>query len=67
MTNASPECGSSIWLLPKCRSVNLMNFQIQLTKRQGIVPITRDYIAREEARLRGLELGKRPRLQLAGE
>ena len=49
------------------RKQNLMNFQIQLTKRQGIVPITRDYIAREEARLRGVELGKRPRLQLAGE
>jgi hypothetical protein len=28
---------------------------------------TRDYITREEARLRGLELGKQPRLQLAGE
>ena len=38
------------------RKQNLMNFQIQLTKRQGIVPITRDYIAREEARLRGVEL-----------
>ena len=45
----------------------LMNFQIQLTKRQGIVPMTRDYIAREEARLRGIENGKSPRLQLAGE
>jgi cyclopropane-fatty-acyl-phospholipid synthase len=45
----------------------MMNFQIQLTKRQGIVPMTRDYIAREEARLRGLETGKSPRLQLAGE
>src|SRR5437868_10651828 len=49
------------------RKQNLMNFQIQLTKRQGIVPITRDYIAREEARLRGVEQGKQPRLQLAGE
>jgi len=45
----------------------MMNFQIQLTKRQGIVPMTRDYIAREEARLRGVESGKSPRLQLAGE
>ena len=35
------------------RKQNLMNFQIQLTKRQGVVPMTRDYIAREEARLRG--------------
>jgi cyclopropane-fatty-acyl-phospholipid synthase len=49
------------------RKQNLMNFQIQLTKRQGVVPITRDYIPREEARLRGIEQGKQPRLQLAGE
>ena len=49
------------------RKQNLMNFQIQLTKRQGIVPMTRDYIEREQARLRGMELAKRPRLQLAGE
>ena len=37
------------------RKQNLMNFQIQLTKRQGVVPMTRDYIEREEARLRGIE------------
>ena len=43
-----------------------MNFQIQLAKRQGVVPMTRDYIVREEAKLRGLERGKRPRLQIAG-
>jgi cyclopropane-fatty-acyl-phospholipid synthase len=49
------------------RKQDLMNFQIQLTKRQGVVPITRDYIAREEARLRGVEQGNQPRLQLAGE
>jgi cyclopropane-fatty-acyl-phospholipid synthase len=49
------------------RKQNLMNFQIQLTRRQGIVPMTRDYIAREEARLREMELGMQPRLQLAGE
>jgi cyclopropane-fatty-acyl-phospholipid synthase len=49
------------------RKQNLMNFQIQLTKRQGVVPITRDYVAREEARLRGLEHGSRPRLKIAGE
>ena len=36
------------------RKQNLMNFQIQLTKRQGVVPMTRDYITREEAKLRGL-------------
>jgi cyclopropane-fatty-acyl-phospholipid synthase len=49
------------------RKQNLMNFQIQLTKRQGVVPMTRDYLAREEANLRGAERGKRPRLQIAGE
>ncbi len=49
------------------RKQNLMNFQIQLTKRQGVVPMTRDYIAREEARLRGLERGSRRTLQMAGE
>ena len=49
------------------RKQNMMNFQIQLTKRQGVVPITRDYIGDEEARLRGVERGKRPRLQIAGE
>ncbi len=49
------------------RKQNMMNFQIQITKRQGIVPMTRDYIAREEAKLRGIERGKQPRLQIAGE
>src|SRR5882757_7726261 len=49
------------------RKQNLMNFQIQLSKRQGVVPMTRDYIAHEEAKLRGVERGKRPRLQVAGE
>jgi cyclopropane-fatty-acyl-phospholipid synthase len=49
------------------REQNMMVFQIQLTKRQGVVPITRDYIAREEARLRGAEGGSRPPLRLAGE
>jgi cyclopropane-fatty-acyl-phospholipid synthase len=49
------------------RKQNLMNFQIQLAKRHGAVPITRDYITDEEARLRGVERGKRPRLQIAGE
>ena len=49
------------------RKQDLMNFQIQLAKHQGVVPMTRDYITREEAKLRGLELGKQPRLQIAGE
>jgi cyclopropane-fatty-acyl-phospholipid synthase len=45
----------------------MMNFQIQLARRQGVVPITRDYIARAETRLRAIESGVRPRLKLAGE
>ena len=45
----------------------MMVMQIQLAKRQGVVPITRDYLAREEARLRALEGGQRPPLRLAGE
>jgi cyclopropane-fatty-acyl-phospholipid synthase len=49
------------------RKQNMMNFQLQLTKRQGVVPTTRDYIAQEEAKLRGIEQRARPRLQLAGE
>ena len=43
----------------------MMNFQIQLSKRQGVVPMTRDYIGVEEARLRRVERGQR--LQIAGE
>ncbi len=49
------------------RKQNLMNFQVLLTKRQGVVPMTRDYLTHEETKLRGLERGKRPRLQIAGE
>jgi cyclopropane-fatty-acyl-phospholipid synthase len=49
------------------REQAMMVFQMQLTKRQGVVPMTRDYIARETARLRALERGQRPPLRLAGE
>ena len=49
------------------RKQNVMNFQLQLTKRQTVLPLTRDYIVAEEARLRGIERGQEPRLQLAGE
>jgi cyclopropane-fatty-acyl-phospholipid synthase len=49
------------------RQQNMMVMQIQLTKRQGVVPITRGYIAEEEARLRGLEAKRRVPLRLAGE
>ena len=49
------------------REQNLMVFQIQLTKRQDVVPMTRDYIGREERRLRGAEGERHPPLRLAGE
>jgi cyclopropane-fatty-acyl-phospholipid synthase len=49
------------------RKQNLMNFQIQFAKRQGVVPMTRDYLTREEAELRRMEREKKPRLQIAGE
>jgi cyclopropane-fatty-acyl-phospholipid synthase len=49
------------------RKQNMMNFQIQLAKRQDAVPITRDYIARSEAQLRAREQRSQPRFKLAGE
>ena len=49
------------------REQAMMVLQMQLTKRQGVVPMTRDYIMREETRLRALEGGSRPPLRLAGE
>ena len=49
------------------REQNLMVFQIQLTKRQDVVPMTRDYIMREEQRLRGVEDSGREPMRLAGE
>ena len=49
------------------RKQNVMVFQIQLARKQDTVPLTRDYIAREEQRLRGVEATKLPVLRLAGE
>jgi cyclopropane-fatty-acyl-phospholipid synthase len=49
------------------REQNMMVFQVQLTKRQDVVPMTRDYIMREEQRLLAAEGGRRPQLRLAGE
>lgn len=49
------------------RKQAMMNFQIQITRRQGVVPMTRDYVLREEARLRARERAAMPRLKLAGE
>jgi cyclopropane-fatty-acyl-phospholipid synthase len=44
-----------------------MVFQVQLAKRHGVVPVTREYIARTEARLRAREAGPHTPLRLAGE
>jgi cyclopropane-fatty-acyl-phospholipid synthase len=49
------------------REQNMMVVQIQLTKRQGVTPMTRDYIAGEERRLRATEGKRHPPLRLAGE
>jgi len=49
------------------REQAMMVFQLQLTKRQDVVPMTRDYIIRETERLRALEGRQRPPLRLAGE
>jgi cyclopropane-fatty-acyl-phospholipid synthase len=49
------------------RHHDMMVFQVQLAKRQGGVPITRDYILHTESRLRGREAGLRRPLRLAGE
>jgi cyclopropane-fatty-acyl-phospholipid synthase len=49
------------------REGDMVVFQVQVAKRKGATPATRDYIAREEARLRGLEAGYSAPLRLAGE
>jgi cyclopropane-fatty-acyl-phospholipid synthase len=49
------------------REQAMMVMQIQLAKRQDVVPNTRDYVPREEGRLRALERGQRTPLRLAGE
>jgi cyclopropane-fatty-acyl-phospholipid synthase len=49
------------------RESDMVVFQIQMTKRKGVVPQTRDYIGREETRLRALEASYSAPLRLAGE
>jgi cyclopropane-fatty-acyl-phospholipid synthase len=46
------------------RCQNLMNMQIQLARRQGVVPMTRDYIFRAESSLRAIDKPKG--LRIAG-
>jgi cyclopropane-fatty-acyl-phospholipid synthase len=49
------------------RHQGMMVFQVQLAKREGVVPMTRDYIPHAETRLRAAEGRSRPGLRLAGE
>jgi cyclopropane-fatty-acyl-phospholipid synthase len=49
------------------READKVVFQIQMTKRKGVTPATRDYLVREEARLRTLESAHSAPLRLAGE
>jgi cyclopropane-fatty-acyl-phospholipid synthase len=46
---------------------DMVVFQIQMAKRKGLIPPTRDYIGREEARLHAVEAAYKPPLRLAGE
>jgi cyclopropane-fatty-acyl-phospholipid synthase len=49
------------------RESDMVVFQMQMAKRKGVVPQTRDYIGREETRLRALEASYCAPLRLAGE
>jgi len=49
------------------REGDMVVFQIQIAKRKGVAPQTRDYIAQEEARLRDIETRHAAPLRLAGE
>jgi cyclopropane-fatty-acyl-phospholipid synthase len=49
------------------RESDLVVFQLQMAKRKSVVPQTRDYIGREEVRLRAAESALPAPLRLAGE
>ncbi len=49
------------------REQNMMNFQIQITKRQGVTPMTRDYIGEVEDALHAAETKRQTPFRLAGE
>ncbi|HZD92554.1 MAG TPA: cyclopropane-fatty-acyl-phospholipid synthase family protein [Pseudolabrys sp.] len=49
------------------REQNMMNFQIQLTKKQGVTPMTRDYIGQAERALQAAEAKRQMPFRLAGE
>jgi cyclopropane-fatty-acyl-phospholipid synthase len=44
------------------RQAGMNNFQIQMSHHQGVLPITRNYIAEEEERLRAID-SRRPRIK----
>jgi cyclopropane-fatty-acyl-phospholipid synthase len=44
------------------RQMGMNNFQIQMSHHQGVLPITRNYIAEEEERLRAID-SRRPRIK----
>ena len=50
MTSASAGCSISTWPAPSWRSATRahVNFQIQITREQTAVPLTRDYITERE-------------------
>ena len=64
MTSASAACGSSISPAPKPPSAirGMNNFQIQFTRSQHVLPMTRNYMIAEEDRLRAID-SKSPRLK----
>ncbi|QFR31970.1 cyclopropane-fatty-acyl-phospholipid synthase family protein [Ancylobacter sp. TS-1] len=49
------------------RHQGMMVFQVQLARREGVVPLTRTYIAEAEKALKDMERQNRPGLRLAGE
>jgi len=44
-----------------------MNFQIQITKKQGVTPMARDYMLETEHALRAAETRRQTPFRLAGE
>jgi len=49
------------------RDQNMMNFQIQITKKQGVTPMARDYMLETEHALRAAETRRQTPFRLAGE
>jgi cyclopropane-fatty-acyl-phospholipid synthase len=55
------------WSEMAFRHQGMVVFQIQLAKRQGTVPLSRDYIVEAEERLYSAERRAKPMMRLAGE